>query len=380
MKKIAINAHLLSSEPGYRAAGIHNYLHQLLLNLPAVMPDDWQISAMVSGKNQAHYKGITMRPAAFDTMSPAKRILWEQMIQPFQLGDTDLYHAGAFVAPYLLNKPMIVTVYDLTFMRYPERLSTARRLYLQAFTETTCQRAKRILAISQSSKQDLIDLFGIDGAKIDVTPLGYDPDIYQPLAQGKIEAFRKLKQLPQRFWLFLGTLEPRKNLVTLIEAYARLPENERLPLILAGGKGWLTEPIFVAIEKHGLSDAITTTGFVPTDEIALWYNSAELFIYPSVFEGFGLPVLEAMACGTAVITSNVSSLPEVAQDAGKTLAPHEVEIWVEALQQAYHDSNWRKASRQRGLQIAQTFTWQQTARLTVEAYRKVLNPVNPSFG
>ena len=134
----------------------------------------------------------------------------------------------------------------------------------------------------------------------------------------------------------------------------------------------MNEPIFEAIEKHGLSDAILTTGFVPTDEIALWYNSAECFVYPSVFEGFGLPVLEAMACGTAVITSNVSSLPEVAQDTGKTLPPHEIDIWAEALVQAYHDSDWRDKSAQRGLQIAETFTWEQTARLTIEAYRKVL--------
>jgi glycosyltransferase involved in cell wall biosynthesis len=373
MTKIAINAHLLSSEPGYRAAGIHNYLHQLLLNLPAVMPDDWQITALVAANHRANYNKITMRPSAFDTTSPAKRILWEQMIQPFQLGDTDLYHAGAFVAPFLLNKPMLVTIYDLTFMRYPERLTRARRLYLRSFTESTCRRAKRILAISHSTKQDLIDLLGIDGAKIDVTPLGYDPDIYKPLAQEKIEAFRKLKKLPERFWLFLGTLEPRKNLLTLIDAYAQLAENERLPLILAGGKGWLTEPIFASIEKYNLSDAIMTTGFVPTDEIALWYNSAELFVYPSVFEGFGLPVLEAMACGTPIITSNVSSLPEVAQDAGKTLPPHDIEIWTEALREAYHDGDWRETASQRGLQIAQTFTWQQTAGLTVEAYRKVLN-------
>lgn len=373
MIKIAINAHLLSSEPSYRAAGIHNYLHQLLLNLPAIMPSDWQITAMVGSKNRTNYHKITMRPSILDTMSPAKRIIWEQMIQPFQLSDYDFYHAGAFVAPFLLNKPMLVTVYDLTFIRYPQRLTTARQLYLRAFTESTCKRAKRILAISHSTKQDLIDLLGIDSEKIDVTPLGYDPNIYKPLAQEKIEAFRKEKKLPERFWLFLGTLEPRKNLVTLIEAYARLPENERLPLVLAGGKGWLTEPIFAAIEKYGLSDAITTTGFVPTDEIALWYNSAELFVYPSVFEGFGLPVLEAMACGIPIITSNVSSLPEVAQDAGKTLAPHEVEIWTEALREAYHDSDWRKKSSQRGLQIAQTFTWEQTARLTLEAYQKVLH-------
>jgi glycosyltransferase involved in cell wall biosynthesis len=143
-------------------------------------------------------------------------------------------------------------------------------------------------------------------------------------------------------------------------------------LILAGGKGWLTESIFEAIERNHLSDSISLPGFIPTDDLALWYNSAECFIFPSVFEGFGLPVLEAMACGTPVITSNVSSLPEVAQDAGMILAPHDVDIWVEALLKAYHDRDWRQAASERGLEIAQSFSWEKTAQLTVASYQRAL--------
>ena len=372
MTKIGINAHLLSSQPGYRAAGIHNVLHQTLTHLPDVAPSDWQFTAMVGAANHAQYKGVQMKRASLDTESPAKRILWEQMIQPFQLGEYDLYHAGAFVAPLLLSVPMVVTVYDLTFMRYPERLTTARRLYLRSLTELTCKRARRILAISESTKQDLVDLLNIPAEKVDVTPLGYDREIHKSLPPQTVEAFRTEKGLPERFWLYLGTIEPRKNLVTLIEAYAKLPASERLPLILAGGKGWLTGPIFEAIERNNLSDSITLPGFIPTDDLALWYNSAECFIFPSVFEGFGLPVLEAMACGTPVITSNVSSLPEVVQDSGLSLPPHEVEIWTESLQRAFHDSEWREQSRQRGLEIAQSFTWEKTAQLTLASYQHAL--------
>lgn len=372
MIKIGINAHLLSSQPGYRSAGIHNVLHQTLNHLSGIAPVDWEFTAMVGGANQALYDGISMKRASLNTESPAKRILWEQLIQPFQLGDYDLYHAGAFVAPFLSTVPMVVTVYDLTFMRYPERLSPARRLYLRTFTDITCKRAKRILAISESTKQDIVDLLGISPDKVDVTPLGYDRDLHKPLPDDEIDTFRRDKGLPERFWLYLGTIEPRKNLVTLIEAYARLPESERLPLILAGGKGWLTEPIFEAIERHNLSDDIMLPGFIPTDDLALWYNSAECFIFPSVFEGFGLPVLEAMACGTAVITSNVSSLPEVAQDAGMTLPPDDIDVWAEALGKAYHDKAWREKAGQRGLEIAQNFTWERTAQLTLASYQRAL--------
>jgi glycosyltransferase involved in cell wall biosynthesis len=257
-------------------------------------------------------------------------------------------------------------------MRYPERLTTARRLYLKAFTKQTCQRARRILAISKSTKNDLVELLGIEAEKIDVTPLAYDPAVYKPLAKAEIEAFREAKNLPERFWFFLGTLEPRKNLVTLIEAYARLHPDSRLPLILGGGKGWLTEPIFEAIERHKLADAISTIGFVPSDEIALWYNSAEAFLYPSVFEGFGFPVLEAMACGTPVLTSNVSSLPEVAEGAGLILPPHDIEAWEAALKQASEDAVWRRQARENGRMLAKNFSWNECARLTVNSYKRAL--------
>lgn len=373
MTKIALNAHLLAKATNsYRAAGIHSYIHELLRQMPTLAPHDWDFTAMVGGANPASYEGITMKRAAFDTEAPSKRIIWEQLLQPLQLGGYDLYHAMAFVAPLFTRQPMVVTVYDLTFLRYPERLTTARRLYLQTFTAQTCRRAKRILAISQSTADDLSELLGIDPAKIDVTPLGYDRNIFKPLPDEAIAQFRKQKNLPERFWLYLGTLEARKNLTTLVEAYAALPEDERPLLVLAGGKGWKIEPLFEAIEKHNLGDSIRFTGFVPDDEIALWYNSAELFLFPSVFEGFGLPVLEAMACGTPVITSNVSSLPEVAEGAGLCLPPHDSTAWTSALQRVYHDATWRAEASANGLHKARQFSWEQTARLTIASYQHAL--------
>lgn len=373
MTHIGLNAHLLSNETGYRAAGIHNVIHQTLTHVPSVAPSNWNFTAMVGRANPATYEGITMQPALWDTQRPSRRILWEQMVQPVHLPKFDLYHTLAFVGPLVQFAPMVVTVYDLTFMRYPERLTTARRLYLRNMTELTCRRARRILAISQSTGRDLTELLGIDPAKIDVTPLGYDTDVYRPLPEPDVAAFRAQKGLPERFWLFLGTLEPRKNLVTLIEAYAQLSPEERLPLVLAGGKGWKTDELFAAIEKYKLHDDIQLPGFVAADEIALWYNAAETFVYPSVFEGFGLPVLEAMACGTPVITSNVSSLPEVAEGAGLCLPPHEIDAWIVGLKQAYADAAWRKTASAAGLHKAQHFRWDITAQLTVESYQKALS-------
>ena len=370
MVHIGLNAHLLSHQAGYRAAGIHTYLDQLLRHLPPVLPPDWQITALVGRANPAQYTGVTMARARINTERPLARIAWEQALQPAQLGAYDLYHAGAFVAPLLNRQATVVTVYDLTFMRYPQRLSRARRLYLRAFTAHTCRRARRILAISHSTKRDLVDLLGIDPAKIDVTPLGYDQARFQPLPAPAIARFKREKNLPDRFWFYLGTIEPRKNLVTLVEAYARLPRTERLPMLWGGGMGWQTDAILGAIERHHLQDDITLLGYVAADEIPLWYNSADVFIYPSVFEGFGLPVLEAMACGTPVITSQVSSLPEVAAGAGLCLPPQDVPAWTDALRRVYDDAAWRAQARDAGLRQAQDFNWETTARLTVASYQR----------
>lgn len=369
---IGLNAHLLGSQPGYRSAGIHNYVHQLLTHLPAAAPANWHFTAMVGRASPAPYPGMTVRRALLDTQSPLKRIVWEQGIQPLALTQFDLYHAMAFVAPLILPVPMTVTVYDLTFMRYPERLAPARRLYLRLMTGITCRRAQRVLAISHSTGRDLTGLLAVPAEKIDVTPLGYAVEIYRPLPAEAIAAFRQKKGLPERFWFFVGTLEPRKNLVTLLEAYAALPRSERLPLILAGGKGWDYAAIFATIETYGLQNEVHLPGFIPADEIALWYNGAEVFLYPSVFEGFGLPVLEAMACGTPVITSNVSSLPEVASRAGICLPPQDIQVWTDTLQRVYRDAAWREQARAAGLQEAQQFRWETTARLTIDSYQRAL--------
>lgn len=370
---IGLNAHLLSGKAGYRSAGIHGYIHNLLTYLAAEAPSDWRFTAMVGRDNQATFDGIKMRRANIDTEAPLRRIIWEQMIQPFELGEFDLYHALAFVAPLLLTKPCVVTVYDLSFMHYPQVLSPARRLYLRLLTGLTCQRARRVQAISQSTAQDLTTSLGVPANKIDVVACGYDTRLFKPLTSEQIDTFRRAKDLPERFWFFVGTLEPRKNLVTLLNAYAALPVNERLPLILGGGKGWLYDDIFATIERHQLSNSVVLPGFIPSEELPLWYNSAETFLYPSVFEGFGLPVLEAMACGTPVIISDASSLPEVAGSAGIRVAPHDVEAWTAALRQAKNDRGWREEAREQGFREAMRYHWQGTAKTAVESYQRALN-------
>jgi glycosyltransferase involved in cell wall biosynthesis len=162
----------------------------------------------------------------------------------------------------------------------------------------------------------------------------------------------------------------------LLEAYASLAAHERLPLILAGGKGWDYAPILAAVEAYNLTNEVHLPGFIPDAEMPLWYNSADVFVYPSVFEGFGLPVLEAMACGTPVVTSDVSSLPEVAQTAGLCLPPHDPTVWTNALRHQAHDASWRDHARTTGLQVASQYRWETTAQQTIDSYQRALGASN----
>ncbi len=372
MTHIGLNAHLLSGKASYRSAGIHGYIYHTLLNLPAAAPENYRFTAMVGAANTLKLDGFDIRRSKWDTDSPLRRILWEQTVQPFQLNDFDLYHGLAFVSPLLLTKPSIITVYDLSFLHYPQVLSASRRLYLRLFTALSCRRARRVIAISQSTARDLHESLGIPLDKIDVAPPGYDAAIYKPLPAAEIAAFRARRNLPGRFWLFLGTLEPRKNLPMLLQAYAALPTAERLPLILAGGKGWDFEAIYQAIDRYDLKNWVQLPGYLPVEELPLWYNSAEVFLYPSVFEGFGIPVLEAMACGTPVIISDASSLPEVAGSAGLTLSPQAVDQWTQALSRAYRDTAWRQQAVEQGLVEAKRYSWRLTATQTISSYQQAL--------
>ena len=372
MINIGLNVHLLSKKRGYRTTGIHGYIYNLLTHLPAVSPPEWDYTAMVGADSPHKFDDITMQPSRFDTEAPVKRILWEQVAQPWQLRRFELYHAQAFVSPVLLTAPSVVTVYDLSFVHYPQVLSTARRLYLRLFTALSCHRAKRVIAISRSTAADVHRTFGIPAEKIDVAYGGYDTTSHVPLPTDEIEDFRRRKGLPARFWLFVGTLEPRKNLPTLLDAYAQLPDSERLPLVFGGGKGWLYDAIFERIERHQLEDHVHLAGFLPAEELPLWYNSAEVLLHPAVFEGFGLTVLEAMACGTPVVVSDASSLPEVAGESGLLVPPRDVEAWTATLRRIRHDASWRAEASARGLEAAAQFTWEATAAQTVACYRQAL--------
>lgn len=378
---IGINAHLLSGQAGYRSAGIHGYIYNLLRHLPAAGLDA-HYTVFVGEGRPVPDPQITTRASRLGTGKPAMRIYWEQFVQPWRVwrAGIDLLHAMAFVSPLVLPCPSVVTVYDLSFLLYPEVFRAARRLYLRFFTGISCRRARRVIAISQSTARDIRRLLGVPAARIDVAVPGVGERFFSTVSREVCAAFRADKNLPDRFILFLGTLEPRKNLLTLLHAYAKLP-TRAVKLVLAGGKGWLYEDIFRAIEMLDLKEDVILPGYVPGVELPRWYASAETFVYPSIYEGFGLPLLEAMAVGTPVIASDTSSLPEAVGDAGVLVPPEDIAAWTAALAEAIDSPGWREEMGARGRMHARGFTWARTAAQTVESYRRALSaPVNREIG
>ena len=278
----------------------------------------------------------------------------------------------AFALPLAWRGPAVVTIFDLSFLRYPERLSPGRRLYLRLVTRISGRRARRVIAISESGRAEIAALLSIPLERIDVARPGVGPD-FSPYPPSVVTDFRARHGLPKRFILYLGTLEPRKNLDTLLRAYARLPQRPAVKLVLAGAPGWDTAPLYSLVEALGLSDDVILPGYIPGNLLPMWYNAAELFVYPSVYEGFGIPLVEAMACGVPVVASDTTSLPEAVGPAGALVPPADVEAWTATLSHLLDDSTARREMAIRGRQHAEQFTWMETARQTVAAYHRALS-------
>jgi len=317
---------------------------------------------------------LDLRLSRLPTERPLVRILWEQALLPWHLlkEKIDLLHSLAFVLPLWCPRPGVATIYDLSFVLYPEGLSPWRRLYLRSLTPPSARRAKKIIVLAESTKEDLVRLWGIPREKIRVIPCGVDPT-FRPLVQGQVLSdFRRHRGLPERFILFVGTLEPRKNVTVLLEAYAQLKGEVPHSLVLVGAKGWRGEEVLAQIERSGLSDKVLFVGYVEPRELPLWYNAADLFVFPSLYEGFGLPPLEAMACGTPVIASHTSSLPEVVGEAGVLVDPRSPEGMAEAMGRVLGNGELREDMRRKGLERAKGFSWPQAARETALVYQEAM--------
>jgi glycosyltransferase involved in cell wall biosynthesis len=379
---IAINAHLLAHTRSFRRAGVSNYTEALLYALAEIDRHNHYSIYTTRGLDKATLKlpsNFRVRPSLLPTINPRIRIPWEQLLAPLllRLTNADVFHGVLNVTPLFCPTPTVVTIHDLAFWSFPQTFRRVNRTYLTWATRVAARQAARILAVSEATKQEIVRLLDVPPERIVVTYDACD-ERFHPPEPGALAAFRRRAGLPETFFLFLGTLEPRKNIPMLLEAYARIAAHTDASLIIGGGKGWLYEPIFAKAEELNLGDRVRFVGYVDNDDLPLWYAAATAFVFPSLYEGFGMPLLEAMACGTPVITTSSSSLPEVVGDAGLIVSPTDVEELCEAMRRVITDAELRRELRERGLRRARRFSWRATAERTLMAYRDAAGGMAPA--
>lgn len=357
--RIGFNAHLLPRGNSYRSAGVASYVSQLMKRLPVVAPQHDYVFFVPSGIScsQCHASRLP-------TWNPLVRILWEQAVEPIEASKQGLavVHSPVNVTPFALRQRSIVTLHDLAFVKYPGTFRSAKALYLRALVKASVMRATRVITPSHATSRDATDILGVSGEKIEVIPLAVDehfrraPDLKSPL--------------DSPFILHVGTLEPRKNLPCLLRAFARL---SRLgyphKLALVGPPGWLYDEVYKLITQLDIESCVVVKGFV--EDLLPWYNCADLFVFPSMYEGFGLPPLEAMACGTPVVTSSSGSLQEVVDDAALVVLADDEDGYLNAIRRVLDDPELASRLSSAGLARAAMFSWDETARRTARVYEQV---------
>lgn len=367
---------LLDGTQAGNRSGIGSYTCALMRELPSVTKD-LELRALCPSTMLEEFKGVaslSLIPCT-DALSPLATIR-RSFVMARSVGrlPTDVLHYPASFTRLLgsgLSRAsrVVLTVHDLSFLREPGWFRWDRSAYYRAMIRRSVRHATRILADSEATSRDLQEYLDVDPSRIDVTPLGVDSR-FRPASEEEVTRAQETYDLPETFFLYVGTLEPRKNVPRLIQAFDSIAGECEHDLVIAGRDGWKFDSIYDAAAATEHSGRIHFIGFVEDDMLPAVLSAAEAFVWPSLWEGFGLPPLEAMACGAPVITSNTSSLPEVVGDAALTVPPEDTDAIAHAMRTLLADPERRKSLRDRGMRRAGEFTWKRTAELTYAAYRK----------
>jgi len=356
----------------YARGGISNYVLHLLGAL-ALLDTDTDYYVLHSRKDHNPLlPGPNFCPVACWTPSHHRLERRAMGIEVARLG-LDLLHSPDFIPPASGYRRSVITVHDLNFLYYPQFLTAESHRYYNQQIEWAVRRADHILADSHATKSDLISMLKVPPEKVTVVHLAAD-STFRPSPETEVRRVAARYGLEPGYLFFVGTLEPRKNLPGLLQAY-RLLLNEEVtaaPLVLVGGKGWLYDEVFERVEALRLTERVRFLHDVPDADLVGLYNGASVLAMPSFYEGFGLPALEAMACGTPVVVAERASLPEVVGEAGLLVNPDDPADIARALARVLTEEPLRARVRELGLAQAARFTWEETARKTLAIYRRVL--------
>lgn len=309
------------------------------------------------------------------------KTLWMQCLLPIQLSrlGVSVGHFTNSVAPLFSPCPTVITIHDMTLWLFPQYHNGLRLLSMRPFIPLAARRAAAIVAVSRATKQDIVRILRVPPEKVHVIHEAPAAS-FHPL--DRATALNAMREdglgpgvLPERFALYVGTIEPRKNLVRLLQAFAQLWHGGVVPhkLLFVGQRGWKEEPVFRAVEQLGLEEAVLFLGYVPHETLIALYNLAEALVFPSLYEGFGLPVVEAMACGTPVITSRNGSLGEVTGGAAEFVEPTSTESIAEGLRSVLNDPARQAELRAHGLAQSSRYSWERSAKQTQEVYRQAVS-------
>jgi len=361
----------------HRRAGLGRYAESMIRALVEQDPHRW---GLFYNKGGDYHPLIGLEHLPTRTVSAGNRP-WRMAVlirQALGIGfdrllpDGQLFHAMEHLLPPFHHIPTVLTVHDLIYHLFPEHHKPLNYHYLNRAMPLYCHRADAIIAISECTRRDLIEQYHIDPAKITVV---YEAAAshFRPSPPGRVDRVRARYALPNRFLIHVGTLEPRKNLVRLLDAMAALREAQiKVNLVLVGARGWLYEGFFRRLEKLAMEDTVKVLGYLPDEDLPALYSAATACVLPSVYEGFGLPILEAMACGTPVVCSRAASLPELGGGAAGYFNPHNTDDMASVLREVWEDESLREEMSASGLTQSLRFSWTKAAEETIAVYEQTL--------
>jgi len=353
-------------------SGVDWYTHHVIKEMMGLLTPDEEL-VLFSNRETGFEKEIEIFPRATVVRSRFRyQEPWRQFILPYLLRkhEIDVCFFTNFVISIAAHCPMVLTIHDLSFKLFPRTHSLRNVIWARSLVPISSRRASRIIADSYNTKIDLLRVMNIREEKVDVIHLGAS-ELFSPEPQpGDDEALLRYG-VTEPYLLYVGTLEPRKNLTMLIRAFDRIARDmPDMHLVLAGRRGWMAQAIFDEMEKRNLIGRMHITGYVHDEDLPALYRRSTAFIYPSLYEGFGLPPLEAMSAGTPVIVSRNSSLPEVVGDAGLYVNALDAAELANAIKAVVTDPELAQSLRDKGYRRAQQFSWKKTAEKTLEILRE----------